>query len=145
MNLTEGLEEVISVDGDKNHVNNATPRGSRSVQHSLQKITLRMSRMNAPPVVDKHIERAQDEDEESSRPLGFEPYRDHAARSQPYDRHQHSCDAPLSLNDESQKEEDKQDATRKKEAEKKKPIRISIHLRCCIGGFSLTISFGRFR
>ena len=80
--------------------------------------------MNAPPVVHKHVERAQDQDEESGRPLRLEPYRDHTARSQPHDRHQHSCDTPLSLNDESQKEEDEQDAAGEKEAAKTNPVRI---------------------
>jgi len=62
--------------------------------------------MNAPPVVHKHVERAQDEDEESSRPLGLEPHGHHTACTQTNDRHEYSPDAPLSLNDESQKQED---------------------------------------
>jgi hypothetical protein len=76
--------------------------------------------MNAPPVVREHIERAQDEDEESGRPFRLEPYRNHTARSQPHDRYQHSRDAPLPLNDESQKQEDEQDPAGKKEAANKK-------------------------
>jgi len=72
--------------------------------------------VNAPPVVCKHVEHAQDEDEESGRPLGFESNSNHAACTQPNDRHKHSSDAPLSLNDEPQKEEDEQDTTSEKEA-----------------------------
>lgn len=74
--------------------------------------------MHAPPVIGEHVEHAQDEDEESGRPLGFESDSNHAARTQPDDRHKHSSNAPLSLDDESQKEEDKQDATGKKETKK---------------------------
>ena len=62
--------------------------------------------MYAPPIVGEHVEHAQDEHEESRRPLGLEPDRNHTARTQTYDRHKHSPDAPLPLNDESQKEED---------------------------------------
>ena len=72
--------------------------------------------MNAPPVICKHVEHAQDKDEESGRPLGLESNSNHPARTQPDDRHKHSSDAPLSLDDESQKEEDEQDATGEKEA-----------------------------
>jgi len=72
--------------------------------------------VDAPPVICKHVEHAQDKDEESGRPLGLESDSDHAACSQPNDRHKHSSDAPLSLNDKSQKEEDEQDATGEKEA-----------------------------
>ena len=74
--------------------------------------------MNAPPVIGKHVEHAQDEHQESSRPLGLEPDGNHAACSQADNRHEYSPDAPLSLNDESQKEEDEKDATGKKEAGK---------------------------
>jgi len=72
--------------------------------------------MYAPPVVGEHVEHAQEEDEESSRPLRFEADSNHTARSQTNDRHKHSSNAPLSLNHESQKEEDEQDPTGKKEA-----------------------------
>ena len=72
--------------------------------------------MDAPPVVGEHIEHTQDEDEESGRPLGLEPDRNHTACTQTDDRHKYSPEAPLSLDDESQKEEDEQDATGKEEA-----------------------------
>ena len=62
--------------------------------------------MNAPPVVGEHVEHAQDEDEEGGRPLGLEPDRNHPACTQTDDRHEHPPDAPLSLDDESQKQED---------------------------------------
>ena len=82
--------------------------------------------MNAPPVVREHVEHAQNEHEESCGPLGLEPDSNHPACSQADDRHKHSSDAPLPLNDESQKQEDEQNPTGKKEAAKKKkksPIR----------------------
>lgn len=72
--------------------------------------------MDAPPVVDKYVEHAQDEDEESGRPFCLETDGDHPACTQTDDRHEYSPEAPLSLNDESQEEEDEQDATGKKEA-----------------------------
>jgi len=72
--------------------------------------------MNAPPVVGEHVEHAQDKDEERGRPFSLESDGDHAACTQPDDRHKHSPKRPLSLNDESQKEEDEQNATGKEEA-----------------------------
>jgi len=71
--------------------------------------------MNAPPVVRKHVEHAQDEDEETGRPLGLEPDGNHTACTQPDDRHEYSSKAPLSLNNESQEEEDEQNATGEEE------------------------------
>ena len=85
--------------------------------------------MNAPPVVGEHVEHAQDENEESGRPLGLEPDRNHTACTQPNDRHEHSPEAPLSLDHESQKQEDEQNAAGKKEAgqsEKKKKVPLEI-------------------
>jgi len=73
--------------------------------------------MNAPPVIGKYVEHAQNEDEESGRPFSLEPDGDHTACAQADDRHKHSPEAPLSLNDESQKEEDEQDAASKEEAD----------------------------
>ena len=73
--------------------------------------------MNAPPVVGKHVEHAQDEDEESGRPLSLETDGNHPGCTQPGDRQEHSSEAPLSLNEESQKEEDEQDAAGKEEAD----------------------------
>lgn len=115
----------------------------KSNAHSLQEIPLRMSSMNAPPVVGEHIERAKDEDEETGRPFSLEPYRNHTACAQSDDRHQHSPDSPLSLNDESQEEEDEQHPTGKKEADDQKEIPLESILP--LPPFSLTISFGRFR
>ena len=94
--------------------------------------------MNAPPVVGEHVEHAQDEDEESGRPLGLESYRNHTARCQPHDRHQESPNAPLALDHEPQEEEDEQDPTGKKEAANSNEISSEpIHLRCCVGHFLL--------
>jgi hypothetical protein len=86
--------------------------------------------MDAPPVVGKHVEHAQDEHEERGRPLGLEPYRNHTARAQPNDRHEHPPDAPLSLNHESQKEEDEQDPTGKKEAANQRVNSLEITWSC---------------
>ena len=72
--------------------------------------------MHAPPVVGKHVEHAQDEDEESGRPFSLESDGDHAACTEADDRHKHSPKSPLSLNNEPQKEEDEQNATGKEEA-----------------------------
>ena len=76
--------------------------------------------MDAPPVVGKHVEHAQDQDEESSRPFSLEADGDHPACTQTDDRHEHSSKAPLSLDDESQKEEDEQDATGEEEADNRR-------------------------
>jgi len=72
--------------------------------------------MNAPPVVDKYVEHAQDENEESGRPLGLEADGNHATCTQTDDRHEYSPDAPLSSEHESQEKEDEQDPTGKEEA-----------------------------
>ena len=87
--------------------------------------------MDTPPVVGEHIERAQDENEEGGRPFRLEPDGDHTTCSQSDDRDEHSPDAPLPLDDKSQKEEDEQDAAGKKEADNQKEISSenpSIHL-----------------
>jgi hypothetical protein len=94
-----------------------------------------MSRVDAPPVIGEHVEHAQDQDEESGRPLRLESHRNHPARTQPDDRHKHSSDAPLSLDDESQKQEDEQDTTGEKETANQINIRILFPWWCQI--FSL--------
>lgn len=86
--------------------------------------------MNAPPVISEHVEHAQDQHQERRRPLCFEPDGNHPASTQPDDRHQHPPDAPLPLDDESQKEEDEQYATGEQEAanQSKNPLEILIPL-----------------
>jgi hypothetical protein len=97
-----------------------------------------------PPVVGEHVEHTQDKDEESGRPFGLEADSNHPACTQTDNRHEHSSDAPLSLNDKSQKEEDEQDATGEKEAANRRTPLDMTHLTLC-RGLCLTISFGRFR
>ena len=129
---------------ERNRVNDVIPRGRRNKPHSLQEVTLGVSRVNTPPVVGEHVEHAQDEDEESGRPFGLEADGNHPTCTQTHDRHKHSSDAPLSLNDESQKEEDEQDAAGKKEAaNQRNPLDMALLTLC--RGLCLTISFGRFR
>ena len=76
--------------------------------------------MDAPPVVGKYVEHAQDEDVEGGRPFSLETDGNHTTCTQADDRHEHSPDTPLSLNDESQKEDDEQDATSKEEADNRR-------------------------
>lgn len=72
----------------------------------------------APPVVCEHIEYTQNDDEEDSRPLGFEANSHHAAGSETEERYEHSCNAPSTLKDKAEEQEDEEDATSKQEAAK---------------------------
>ena len=86
--------------------------------HILEEIPLGVSAVDAPPVVDKDVEDAEDEDEERGRPLGLEADGNHRARGETDERHKEPSDAPLAAEGEANEEENEQDASRKEEASK---------------------------
>lgn len=75
-----------------------------------------MHRRDTPPVVRKDVEDAENEDKEACRPLGLEADCNHAASSKSDDRNKDTPNAPLTLENETEEEEDKEDATGKEEA-----------------------------
>ena len=82
----------------------------------LQKVPLRMSRVDAPPVVDKHVEDAQERDEETGTPLGLESDGYHDTRAESDNRDEHSGNGPVALEDEADEEEDEEDSAGELEA-----------------------------
>lgn len=52
---------------------------SLRINHILEEVTLRVLVMYSPPVVHQYVEQRQEDDEETSGPLGFEPDRYHDA------------------------------------------------------------------
>ena len=73
--------------------------------------------MDAPPVVSKDVEDAENEDEEGGRPLGLEANSDHSASAETKDRDENTHEAPLALEDEAKEQEDEEHTTGQKEAE----------------------------
>jgi hypothetical protein len=79
----------------------------------------------APPVVCEHVKYAQNDDKEDSRPLGFEADGYHAASSETEERDEYSCNAPSTLEDKAEEQEDEEDTTGKQEAVKQKCVRLN--------------------
>ena len=73
--------------------------------YSLEEVTLRVRRVDTPPVVDEHVEDGEHNDKECRRPLGLEADSNHYARDQTNDRNEDTSDAPLALDHETQEEE----------------------------------------
>ena len=76
-----------------------------------------MRRVNAPPVVDEHVECTESDDEECSGPLRLETDGDHDASRETNDRDEQPGDAPLSTEDKPDEQEDEQDTSGEQEAE----------------------------
>lgn len=53
--------------------------------YSLEEVTLRVRRVDTPPVVDEHVEDGEHNDKECCRPLGLETDCDHGARRETND------------------------------------------------------------
>jgi len=81
----------------------------------FKEVPLWMGGVDAPPVVGEHIEDAQNDNEEDSRPFGFETNSDHAAGGETKERNEHPCNAPCTLDDESEEQEDQEDTAGKQE------------------------------
>lgn len=84
--------------------------------------------MDRPPIVDKHVEDAQKSDQEASGPFCLESNSDHDTGSQSDNGDEHSGERPVSLEDESNEEEDEEDSTGQLEAI------ISMHTMRAQGG-----------
>jgi hypothetical protein len=83
----------------------------------FEEVSLGVRRVNAPPVVDEHVENAQQGDEETRAPLCLESNGDHDAGTETNDRDEHSGKGPFALEDEADEEEDEEDSTGELEAE----------------------------
>ena len=84
--------------------------------HLLEEVPLRVRGVNAPPVVDEHVENAKHHNKEPCRPLRLEADRHHDARREADERDENAYDAPLALEDEADEEEDQKDTAREEEA-----------------------------
>ena len=82
----------------------------------LQEVALRVCRVNTPPVVDEYVESAESHDQERCRPLRLETNSDHNASRKTDNRDEQPSNAPLSTEDEADKQEDEQDASGEQEA-----------------------------
>jgi len=71
--------------------------------------------MHAPPVVNKHVEHAQNHHEEDGGPLGFEADGYHPAGTETEKGDDHSCDAPCALDAEPEEQEDEEDTASEQE------------------------------
>lgn len=65
-----------------------------------------MRAIDAPPVVDEDIERAEHNHEERSGPLRLEADGNHCARAEPNKRDKYATDAPFTSEHESDEQED---------------------------------------
>jgi len=67
--------------------------------------------MHAPPVVDEHVEDAQNENEESSRPFGLEPNGYHGACNEANYGDEYAGNAPFALEDETKEKENEENTS----------------------------------
>ena len=74
--------------------------------------------VNTPPVVDKHVEGAEHDDQERCRPFCLEAHCNHDTRRETNNGHEDTRNAPSTTEDEADEEENEQDASRKEEASK---------------------------
>jgi len=71
--------------------------------------------MHAPPVVSEHVEDGKHDDKEDSGPFGFETDSHEDTGGETEDGNEDTGEAPLTLEDKSDEEEDKEHASRKLE------------------------------
>lgn len=79
--------------------------------------------MYGPPVIGKHVEHAENEDQERSGPFSFEANGNHGTCGETDDRNEDASDGPGALDDESEEKEDKQNTSGEEEANKTKSVR----------------------
>jgi len=75
--------------------------------------------MDAPPVVGKHIEDAQRNDEERAGPFRLESNGNQSARSKSDDGDKHAAEGPFPLDDKPEEEEDEQEEGRNETLQQK--------------------------
>lgn len=88
-------------------------------QNVLEEVPLRVRRVDAPPVVNEHIEHAQEDNQEARRPLGLETDSNHRARSETEHGHERTRNGPLAVEHESNEQENEEHAASKLEAKQK--------------------------
>lgn len=88
-----------------------------NVASLLEEVALRVRRVDAPPVVDEHVESAESYNKECRGPLCLETDGDHDASRETNDRDEQPSDAPLSTEDKTDEQEDEQDTSGEQEAE----------------------------
>lgn len=69
--------------------------------------------MYAPPIVGKHVEDTQHDDQKGGRPLGFKADGNHGACGEAKESEEYTSYAPFSLKNEAQEQEDEQNASGK--------------------------------
>jgi hypothetical protein len=82
----------------------------------LQEVALGVLRWDTPEVVGKGVEDAEDDDQEGRGPSGLKADCNHRAGGETEDGDEQPGNTPLSLNDETDEEEDEEDTTGKEEA-----------------------------
>jgi hypothetical protein len=70
-----------------------------------------MSRVNAPPVVHKHVEEGEENNEEGGGPFGLETDCNHDASGKSDNGEHKASECPFSLKGDSNEEEDQKDTT----------------------------------
>jgi len=71
--------------------------------------------VNAPPIIGKYVEDGQQYNQEGCGPLGLETNSDHDAGGEAEQRHEDTTDAPRTLEDKANEEEDQEDTASKLE------------------------------
>ena len=75
-------------------------------RHLLEEIALRMLVMDGPPIIHQHIEEREENNKETSRPLGLETDCNHNARGKTDEGEDYTCKVPFSLKSYSNEQED---------------------------------------
>lgn len=81
----------------------------------LGEVAVRMVRLQGPEVIDDDVEDAQDDHQDDSAPLSFEPDNNHHASHESQNANQSPADAPLSTENEPNEQEDEQNSSGKLE------------------------------
>jgi hypothetical protein len=81
------------------------------INHILKEVTLRVLVMYSPPVVHEYVKQREEDDEESSGPLGFEPDRYHDASRKTNQREDYTGKIPFPLKGHSNEQEDQENSS----------------------------------
>lgn len=82
----------------------------------LQEVALGVSRVDAPPVVDEDVENTEEGHQETGTPFRLESNGDHDTSAETDNGNEDPGERPVTLEDESDEQEDKEDTTSKLEA-----------------------------
>lgn len=101
------------------HLINIHIYGTWKIKYSqviFEEIPLRVSRVDAPPVVNEDVEDAQKSDKETGTPLGLEADGDHDTGAQTNDGDDDTGERPVPLENKTDEEEDEENSARELEA-----------------------------